>query len=164
MKHKHHIVPKHAGGTDEPSNLVEVSVEEHAELHLYEYLCHGLREDFLAYHALSGQIGKEEIQLERSRIGQINSQKAMSPEGRQRQFDASHTKEANEKRRKTQTGKKRAPYKLKVVNKGWGKGGGRKPQPVTYGDKTYATMKECAKDLGIHLITAYRWKSEGRIQ
>ena len=31
--HLHHIVPRHMGGTDEPENLVEVSIEEHAELH-----------------------------------------------------------------------------------------------------------------------------------
>ena len=26
MKHKHHIIPKHKGGTDDPSNLVELTV------------------------------------------------------------------------------------------------------------------------------------------
>ena len=36
--HKHHIVPKHAGGTNNPENLIELTVEEHAEAHriLYE--------------------------------------------------------------------------------------------------------------------------------
>jgi len=33
MKHKHHIIPKHMGGTDDPSNLIELTVEEHAEAH-----------------------------------------------------------------------------------------------------------------------------------
>jgi len=33
MKHIHHIIPKHMGGTDEESNLVELTVEEHAEAH-----------------------------------------------------------------------------------------------------------------------------------
>ena len=28
--HKHHIVPKHLGGTDDPSNLVELTIEGHA--------------------------------------------------------------------------------------------------------------------------------------
>ena len=23
LKHKHHIIPRHAGGTDDPSNIVE---------------------------------------------------------------------------------------------------------------------------------------------
>jgi len=38
MSHKHHIMTKHAGGTDDLSNLVELSVDDHAEAHrvLYE--------------------------------------------------------------------------------------------------------------------------------
>jgi hypothetical protein len=28
--HKHHIIPKHAGGTNDPSNLIELTIEEHA--------------------------------------------------------------------------------------------------------------------------------------
>lgn len=27
--HNHHIVPKRAGGTDEPSNLIRLTVKEH---------------------------------------------------------------------------------------------------------------------------------------
>jgi hypothetical protein len=33
MKHKHHIIPRHAGGTDDSSNIIELTVEEHAEEH-----------------------------------------------------------------------------------------------------------------------------------
>ena len=57
--HWHHIVPRHAGGTDDPSNLVEVSVEQHAELHLALYLEHGYVEDWVAAMALSGQISND---------------------------------------------------------------------------------------------------------
>lgn len=36
--HKHHIIPRHAGGTNDPSNIIELTVEQHAEAHrlLYE--------------------------------------------------------------------------------------------------------------------------------
>ena len=27
MKHKHHIVPKHMGGSDNPENLIELTIE-----------------------------------------------------------------------------------------------------------------------------------------
>lgn len=42
------------GGTDEPSNLFECSVEEHAELHFALYLEHGCIGDWVAFHMLSG--------------------------------------------------------------------------------------------------------------
>lgn len=38
LRHRHHIVPRHAGGTDDESNIQLLAVEEHAEAHrkLYE--------------------------------------------------------------------------------------------------------------------------------
>jgi hypothetical protein len=56
MKHKHHIIPKHMGGTNEPSNIIELTVEEHAQAHLELYKIHGKHEDLCAYHMLSGNI------------------------------------------------------------------------------------------------------------
>lgn len=67
--HNHHIIPKHMGGTDDPSNLIELTIEEHAEAHRVLYEKHGHKEDYLAWRALSGQIGREEILYERSIMG-----------------------------------------------------------------------------------------------
>ena len=61
MKHKHHIVPKHMGGTDDPSNLIELTVEEHAEAHRKLYEQHGKWQDKVAWQGLTGLIGHEEI-------------------------------------------------------------------------------------------------------
>lgn len=58
--HKHHIVPKHAGGTNDSENLIELTVEGHAEAHRKLYEEHGHWQDLVAWKALSGQIGKEE--------------------------------------------------------------------------------------------------------
>lgn len=69
--HLHHIVPKHMGGTDDPSNLVELSVEEHAEAHKKLFEKHGKWEDELAWKALSGQIEMSEASKEAKRQGQI---------------------------------------------------------------------------------------------
>lgn len=69
LKHKHHIVPKHMGGSDEPSNLIELSVEEHAEAHKILWDKHGLKEDYIAWKALSGQLNNQEIWIEKSRLG-----------------------------------------------------------------------------------------------
>lgn len=64
ITHKHHIVPRHAGGTDDPSNLVELSIADHAEAHRLLYEEHGRAEDKLAWQALSGLLSKEEILFE----------------------------------------------------------------------------------------------------
>jgi ribosomal protein S27AE len=54
--HIHHILPKHMGGTDEPENLIELTVEEHAEAHRILYEEHGHWQDYCAWQGLSGQI------------------------------------------------------------------------------------------------------------
>lgn len=61
MKHKHHIIPKHAGGTDDPSNIIELTVEEHAEAHRLLYEQYGRHQDWLAWQGLAGLMKKEEI-------------------------------------------------------------------------------------------------------
>jgi hypothetical protein len=60
VKHKHHIIPRHVGGTDDPSNLLELTVEEHAEAHRILYEEHGRWQDELAWKTLSGQISLDE--------------------------------------------------------------------------------------------------------
>lgn len=55
MIHKHHIIPKHMGGSDDPSNLIELTREEHAQEHLKLFILHGKKEDLGAYYLLTGQ-------------------------------------------------------------------------------------------------------------
>ena len=59
--HKHHIVPKHAGGTDDSSNLVEVTPIQHAELHFALYLEHGRWQDYCAAFLLAGLMEDPEL-------------------------------------------------------------------------------------------------------
>lgn len=60
MFHKHHIIPKHVGGTDDSSNLVLLTVEEHAEAHKKLWEQHGRWQDKIAWQTLSGQISIQE--------------------------------------------------------------------------------------------------------
>lgn len=55
MKHKHHIIPRHMGGSDDPNNLIELSIEEHSQAHLKLYEQYGKKEDLCAYYMLSGR-------------------------------------------------------------------------------------------------------------
>jgi hypothetical protein len=49
------------GGTDDPSNLVYLTVEEHAEAHKKLWETHGKIEDKVAYMGLMNMIDREEI-------------------------------------------------------------------------------------------------------
>ena len=64
MKHKHHIIPKHAGGSDDPANLIELTVEENAQAHRELYETYGRTQDKLAWKGLAGLIGHDEIMYE----------------------------------------------------------------------------------------------------
>ena len=54
--HIHHKIPRYMGGTDDPSNLIELTIEEHALAHKRLYEQYGNHQDFIAWKALSGQI------------------------------------------------------------------------------------------------------------
>ena len=65
--HRHHVVPKHAGGSNDPSNMTcLITIEEHAEMHHYRYEMLGEWQDRLAWLGLSGGIGREEIRAIRA--------------------------------------------------------------------------------------------------
>jgi hypothetical protein len=108
MKHKHHIIPKHMGGTDKPSNLVELTVEEHAEAHRVLFEQHGQWEDYIAWQGLSGRIGKEEIIRNVSRMANLG--KTMSGVSKEKISKAScgrlHTEESKRKMSLLAIGKK----------------------------------------------------------
>ena len=63
-KHLHHIIPKHMNGSNDPSNLIELTIEEHAEAHKQLYEEHGHWQDFIAWKALSGQINSDDLRRE----------------------------------------------------------------------------------------------------
>lgn len=87
VKHLHHIIPKHMGGSDDPSNLVELTVEEHAEAHRMLWEKYGHWEDKLAWCGLSKLAPKAELAREASRLANLgrsspNKGKTFSPEVR----------------------------------------------------------------------------------
>jgi hypothetical protein len=82
--HKHHILPKYKGGTDDPSNLVSVSVTRHAMFHFCNWQLWQDKRDWLAWKGLIGEIGREEIikqlRLKGSKKGlEISHKKGSTP-------------------------------------------------------------------------------------
>jgi hypothetical protein len=61
MKHIHHIIPKHMGGTDDPSNLIELTIEEHAKAHRKLYEQYGKLQDRRAWMGLTKMLTGEQI-------------------------------------------------------------------------------------------------------
>ena len=121
LKHKHHIIPKHMGGSDDPSNLVELTVEEHAEAHRKLYEQFGHWQDKIAYDMLSGQIGLDDaIQAARGAANRgrkrTEEQKARLREAcrlrTERQRADGTLDRANKKRSEAHKGKKKSAEHL----------------------------------------------------
>jgi hypothetical protein len=55
------------GGSNDPENLIELTIEEHADAHRILFEKYGKIEDLWAWKGLSGQIGKEELLREISK-------------------------------------------------------------------------------------------------
>lgn len=61
--HRHHIVPRHAGGTNDERNIAHLTIAEHAEAHRVLYEKYGRWQDKIAWEMLSGQIPFAEARL-----------------------------------------------------------------------------------------------------
>jgi len=135
--HKHHIIPRHAGGSDDPSNLVELTVEEHALAHKKLYEKYGRWQDELAWLGLSGRIGKEEVirqalieggrisgKLSRPHTEESKRKIGLASKGRQSTLGMKMSDETKRKISEAKTGRKMTPrslehrQKLSEANKG----------------------------------------------
>lgn len=121
--HKHHLVPRHAGGTDDAANIIKVNTALHAFLHKQLYEEHGRWQDKIAYECLSGHINNEEAIRQAQSLGQKGKKKppqvglAVAESNRRRSGENHHF-----------YGKKRPPETIKKMSEGhlgqepWNKG------------------------------------------
>jgi hypothetical protein len=84
--HWHHIIPIHAGGTDDPSNLVKLTVEEHAEAHRLLWEQHGRPQDKLSWLLLAGKTTEAET-ARATMAQQIQRRRWSDPAARQAQSE-----------------------------------------------------------------------------
>ena len=73
--HTHHLLPIHAGGTDDPCNLVRVNKAMHAFMHKLRYKEIGDYFDCCAANLLSGDWTVEKARQEAAKRGQQLSEK-----------------------------------------------------------------------------------------
>ena len=119
MKHKHHIVPRHMGGTDDPSNLIELTVEEHAEAHRKLWEQYGNIKDYCAWKGLEGTIGKEEIvRLLMDPTGRVHTEETKQKISQSHKGKSKHTEESKEKLRQFRTGMKLSEEHKSKISKG----------------------------------------------
>jgi NUMOD3 motif len=82
IHHLHHKIPRHMGGSDDPSNLVKLTIAEHSAAHKLLYETYGHWQDKLAWLALSGQMEKEDVIKEVQRNVWLG--KKLSPEHKEK--------------------------------------------------------------------------------
>jgi len=75
--HTHHIIPKHMGGTDDPSNLIKLTIEEHADAHKKLWEKHGHWQDEMAYKGLLGLLTCDEVKLNAGKLANIGNKNAL---------------------------------------------------------------------------------------
>lgn len=83
--HKHHIIPRHAGGSNDPSNLLKCNIAMHAFMHQLRYQEEKEEYDRLAYLGLSKQITTAE--LHRAARVHSNKTREFSKESRKKLSD-----------------------------------------------------------------------------
>ena len=95
------------GGTDDSSNLIELTVEEHAEAHRKLWEQYGNIKDYCAWKGLEGTIGKEEIvRLLMDPTGRVHTQETKQKMSEAHKGKPKHTEESKEKLRQFRTGAK----------------------------------------------------------
>lgn len=129
--HKHHIIPRHAGGTNDPFNIILLTLEEHAEAHRLLWEKYGRLQDKMAWCMLSGKTEEGEL-IRREMAREYMKNRIVSPETRKKSGDTrrgkKHTPEHVEKMRQSLKGKKRTEETKKRMSeaqkgrKSWNKG------------------------------------------
>ena len=56
LRETHHITPRHRGGTNDPNNLIELSLVDHCLWHWCEWQRTGDPKDFTSYQIIKGKI------------------------------------------------------------------------------------------------------------
>ena len=135
--HRHHIIPRHAGGDDSPENLVYLTVEDHAIAHRVLWKLHGRIQDRLAWEGLSGHnTDKEYMRIELSK-----------------EFLRKHNPMKDPK------------HKSRQSNMMKGNVFGNVPYEILYNDGTsvvYESGKQAAKETGIPYSTIVQYRISGK--
>lgn len=159
--HKHHIIPRHAGGTDDPSNLVELTIEDHAIAHEVRYRIYGDDRDRVAALMIRGQISGYDAFIEmvsRPKSEEWKKARSNAMKGENNPMWGKTTSDA-QKDAVGKSAKKRftgVPKNYKVCNPVMCGKDNPKSRVVLVGDQRYDTVKQAAQAYGVSRVTARR--------
>ena len=91
--HIHHIKPKHMGGSDDPSNLIERTVAQHAEDHRLLFVKYGHWQDEVAWKGLAGLITHEEaarLASQNANLGKKHTEKTKKKQSEKKKGKGNH--------------------------------------------------------------------------
>ena len=163
--HTHHIIPKHAGGTDDPSNLVKLTIEEHAQAHLDLYEKNKDERDLLAYKFLLGQIDKQDVIKALQKLPKTDQHKKKISESlkgeRNPQWGKTTTQKQKDAVSKAMKGKK----KNYAIKSNWPTKSGKdnpRSRKISAEGKIYDTIQSCCDAYGFknHNNIRYRLNHE----
>lgn len=102
----HHIVPKHEGGTDEPSNLIKLPRKLHQEVHYRRWLIYENLSDLYAFQLLGGNLTDEELsKIYEDQVGRCkrDKEKLTTARLKSEKWRQSHQSDEYKKRKRDQS-------------------------------------------------------------
>jgi len=147
----HHIIPKHMGGGNEKENLVNLTLSEHADVHLERWELYGNWQDWCAWKGLSRSIPfAEATKLAQSMANKTKTESQLEACNKNRMLAL-----------KSWTGQKHKEETKKRMSKSnkkyWGELKDRPWQKKTYiiEGKTYTGLDEVMNTFGCSMPTVY---------
>jgi hypothetical protein len=128
------------GGTYVDSNVVSISVTQHAMWHFANWQLWGKEEDWIAWRGLGGVIGKEEVILEVLRMGGRRSGLKTGKSGGTNNV-GSILKHPETLKNRSDQGKKNGAENGRK---------GSKPVTCTESGESYPSIREASRSTGIH--------------
>lgn len=111
MLHRHHIVPKHVGGSDDPSNIIQLTVEDHAIAHKVLYGLWKREQDLIAWLGLSGQITAQKATIAAIKLGGRKRKGVSKSEQHKTKISVGLKNSSN-----TNRGKKLSPERVRILS------------------------------------------------
>lgn len=163
------------GGSNDSTNLIELTIEEHAEAHRQLYVKYGKDEDYIAWKALSGQIGSEEILLEKIRLGLTKHSDETKEKLRMKAIGRKRSETSKLKQSKSVEGNKNHFYgkthseefckKQSIKQKSAQLGPlNTNAKAVIYNNIQYGTMKDMSTQTGISLYNIRKMVNDGSVR